>query len=197
MYRYKLLKRQLSNVLFLDIKRKAYGMGISQVIASVGAGLAMLFAILVTVASMLKYEQTSWTFIWIAVVSYILKDRIKDGFKHYLGKKISKHIYDYDASITTPKSGAEVGKCRESFSFVSSKMIEPEIMSMRHRSRKGETNLAVEDEEIMQYDKYIRINQGKMLKEGPILYDFNDIVTFDVSEIISRAADTYEKNPAF
>jgi hypothetical protein len=77
LYRRGVLKKFISNALFLDTE-VSEGPGLSQVPLAIAAGFAMLFAVIVTLFAQTRYTTNSVPFVVVVVLSYVFKDRLKD-----------------------------------------------------------------------------------------------------------------------
>jgi len=196
-YRRGFLKKLVMSVLFLEVTKEREGRGLSDLVAAVAAGAAMLFAVIASIASQQKWGINSIPFVLAAVTSYMLKDRIKDWLKLYFSKKMTRFLADYTENIFDPFTGTIVGVCREAFSFIDARQLPMAVHERRHA---GETSLvesAHKAEVIMKYEKDVRFDGGKIAALHGRLHDINDIIRFNVSEFLARADDPSQSVPTF
>eukprot|EP00899_Mesostigma_viride_P020855 jgi/Mesvir1/28771/Mv19736-RA.1 len=84
-YHMHLLKNSLLSSLLLDVTAKRPSMFVADLVGMTVAGLAMGVAIMFTYyATRVSKEQFAWRVVFILIVSYIIKDRIKEWGKRYL-----------------------------------------------------------------------------------------------------------------
>lgn len=188
-YKKSVLKKFISSAMFVHSERKNDGKIIEQVVFSLAAGLAMIFAAGVTLFSQQKYGTFAGPVFMIAVISYMFKDRIKDISKILILKKLSKYFADYKTKLF--QNDKEVwGKCKESFDFISESAIPNKIL--KKRKRKAVSNLGIfkGDESIIRYHKEMQINMSKFSHrcEGYPIVALHDIIRFDISSFLKKMA---------
>jgi len=98
-YRRGVLKRMMESILFLDTTVRAEGRITEQIVFSLAAGVAMMFATAVAFVSQQKYGNFTMAFFVALVISYMFKDRIKELARLYFNKKVQ-------GTILTGKGGS-------------------------------------------------------------------------------------------
>lgn len=154
-YRMHSLRRYTESVLFLNTRSKPEGKIAQQMIFSAAAGLAMIWATAIALYAQYTFGIFTMAFFVTLVVSYIFKDRIKEGVRDYLSSKLLRFFYDQKTRICTSVRKNKIGNSRESFSFIEDKAIDDEIMRLRNRdsiSQMGEYSVG---EKVIQYRKKI------------------------------------------
>ncbi|MCP4448773.1 MAG: hypothetical protein GY811_26080 [Myxococcales bacterium] len=197
-YRQGLLKKFLTSVLWLDLSKEKEGRRVANVGAAIAAGFAMFFALMVTLYAGERYGINSANFIAAGVGTYILKDRIKDWLKAFLGGRFSRFIADYSIQIRDPLTNARIGKCRESFSFIDAADLPENVLGCRLKDAKSSIESMAKPEVIMHYSKQVNL-QGKDMIERMHLEDYNvnDIVRFSLSQFLVRADDPTSSIPYY
>ena len=66
------------------------------------------------------------------VLSYIVKDRIKEHGKRILGRRLGQWLPDHILKVIKADTDEEIGRCRENFFPTKSKQVDPEIRRYRH-----------------------------------------------------------------
>ena len=85
------MKRYISSALYLDTSPNKTGTIARDLIAMFAAAMAMLFAASATVIIMKTWAASlSTAFITAMVASYVIKDRIKDLGKRFLGRQLNR-----------------------------------------------------------------------------------------------------------
>lgn len=132
-YRRGVLKRLMESILFLNTRVRPEGMLTEQIIYSLAAGLAMVFATAVAFMTQQKYGNFTLAFFVALVVSYMFKDRIKELARLYINRKVQDHYFDRKVHIHGGPDGEQLGYCRESFRFVAEDALPQAIRELRNR----------------------------------------------------------------
>lgn len=184
-FRLRLLKKFAESHLFLNANKKKDGLLAEQVYYSIAAGLSMVFATAVAFSFQLKYGNFTMPFFVALVVSYMLKDRIKELTRFYFVHRLSKKYFDNKLRISIKDSS--VGWMKEGVDFITENRVPDEVMEMRDRSDLLEADNRDSEEKIILYRKLVRIDT-KALDENN-QYDvagINDILRFNVSNFIQK-----------
>jgi len=186
-YRWGVLKKYFESQLFLESRKRKDGVIIEQVLYSLAAGLSMIFATAIAFSFQSRFGNYTIPFFIALVVSYMLKDRIKELTRYYLGGKLNKRLFDHKNSIQV-KDDSKIGWCKESFDFVHEENIPKQIKKMRNRSQITEFENKSANEKIILYRKLIRINR-KRLNQNYKHYEvtgINDIIRFNISRFVKN-----------
>ena len=155
-----MLKKFVESELFIHLSKKKDGVAIEQMYYSIAAGIAMIFATGVAWFIQLKYGNITWPLFVALVVSYMMKDRIKDLMRYYFAHKLGNKYYDKKADITIGKKW--VGKIKEGFDFISLKNTPEAVIQRRERASFVEDESRIFEEKVMLYRKRLTID-GKAL----------------------------------
>ena len=151
-----MLKKFIESELYISLDKKRDGVAVEQIYYSLAAGLAMIFATGVAWYSQIRYGNITWPLFIVLVVSYMLKDRIKDLLRFYFAHKLGNKYYDKKASITIGHN--TVGKIKEGFDFISQSKIPKTVMQMREKSAAVEDESRIFEEKILLYRKRVTID---------------------------------------
>lgn len=185
-YRKSALKKFVSSVLFLEIRKQKEGRGVANVVAGVAAAVAMAFSTVAAIWSQGAYGLNSFPFVLAIVTSYVFKDRIKEWLRAYFSGLLSRWLYDYSVHIHDPVAGVVVGRCRESFEFVPASQVPPEILRRRHADSRSVLEPESKPEVVMKYVKDVTLLGKRIARTHGRLGDVNDIIRFNVSSFLSR-----------
>ena len=155
-YHHGMLKKFIESDLYIRLDKKKDGVAIEQIYYSIAAGVAMIFATAVAWHTQMKYGNITWPLFIVLVVSYMLKDRIKDLLRYYFAHKLGNKYYDKKASVTIRNQ--RVGEIREGFDFISESKIPAEIMAMRAKASSVEDESRIFEEKILLYRKHVTID---------------------------------------
>ena len=124
------------------------------------AGLAMIFATAVAWFAQLKYGNITGPLFVVLVVSYMLKDRIKDLMRYYFAHRLGNKYYDNKAEIRIHDN--RVGQLREGVDFISETKTPAEVMDIRGRSSLMEAENQIFEEKILLYRKRVVIDSERL-----------------------------------
>ncbi len=187
-YRASALKKFMSSVLFLDVRKQGGGGSIRHGAAGLAAGIAMLFSTMAALFTQRWFAIDSMPFVVALVVAYVFKDRIKDWLKFYLSARFSRHLFDYKSSILGP-GGVKLGRCRETFGFVEPRGVDERVMEARHADSTSEIERATKPEVVLRYIKDIAIDGPRVRAIGEGFAEINDIMRFNVASFLARMDD--------
>jgi hypothetical protein len=151
-----MLKKFIESELYIRLDKKKDGVAVQQIYYSIAAGVAMIFATAVGWYSQMKYGNITWPLFVVLVVSYMLKDRIKDLLRYYFAHRLGNKYYDKKASIVIGKT--KVGQMKEGFDFISMSRTPQEVMALRNNASSVEDEPRVFDEKILLYRKHLTID---------------------------------------
>ena len=151
-----MLKKFVESELYIHLSKKRDGVAIEQLYYSIAAGVAMIFATAVAWFTQVRYGNITWPLFVVLVISYMLKDRIKDLMRYYFAHKLGNKYYDKRAKVTIGKT--RVGEIKEGFDFISLGQTPQEVMKLRERASSVEDESHVFDEKVMLYRKHLTID---------------------------------------
>lgn len=186
-YRGRILKKIMGNILFLDTNVKIEGRLREQIGMGFAAGLAMAFATIFIFLSQQFFEGFTLSLVAILTIIYVFKDRIKEVTKIIMLKILRRYIYDYKTILMT-SSDKKIGICREIFNFITKDKLPQMVQRIRNKNYIDELENGYTPEEIIYYKKYIRIYSGQCKQ---LLKDFKvdgviDILRFNVRHILNK-----------
>ena len=166
------LKKYIESDLFLNAKKKRDGVLVEQVYYSIAAGLSMIFATAVAFAVQVKYGNFTLPLFVALVVSYMLKDRIKELMRYYFVHKKNSKYYDNKTDISIKDK--EIGFSKESFDFVPETNVPSNVMKIRSRIPLIEADNRFFKEKIILFRKIVQIDQEALSQSAG--YNLDGIV---------------------
>ena len=151
-----MLKKFVESELYIHLSKKKDGVAVEQLYYSIAAGVAMIFATAVAWFTQVRYGNITWPLFVALVVSYMLKDRIKDLMRYYFAHKLGNKYYDKKARVTIGKT--RVGEIKEGFDFISLGRTPAEVLKLRERASSVEDESHVFEEKVMLYRKHLTID---------------------------------------
>ena len=170
-----MLKKFIESELYIHLDKKKDGVALEQIYYSLAAGVAMIFATGVAWHTQVKYGNITWPLFIVLVVSYMLKDRIKDLLRYYFAHKLGNKYYDKKAVVAIGKN--RVGEIKEGFDFISPSKTPGAVMRMREKSSDVEDESRIFDEKILLYRKHVTIDDVALAKNDDYpMYGINEIM---------------------
>ncbi|MEW5950278.1 MAG: hypothetical protein AB1637_00120 [Elusimicrobiota bacterium] len=181
-----LLKKFISSALYLNPQLSDLNL-LTHTGPAIAAGLAMLFAIIVTIYAQSKYAINSAAFVIIIVLSYIFKDRIKDWLKIIFSKKMTAWLYDRKTNVTEPAHNSRIGYIKETFSYIPAGLLPEDIKKIRKSDNKKSIEEEAKTERVFKYKREIFLNFEKIEKYHKRRKTLIDILRFSIADFIKHA----------
>ena len=119
------------------------------------------------------------------VVSYMLKDRIKELMRYYFAHK-RKAKY-FDNKITVSIKDNIVGYSKEGFDFISERRVPAEVLKIRNRSAMLEADNRYTKEKIILNRKLLQVDRPKLDESSQyFVAGINEIIRFSVQSYLSK-----------
>lgn len=157
LFRLGALKKYVESDLFINAKKKRDGVLVEQVYLSIAAGLSMVFATAIAFSFQQTYGNLTMPFFVALVVSYMLKDRIKELMRFYFAQKISAKYYDNKTTISIKEK--EIGVSKEGFDFILDSNVPKDVLRVRNRIPLIEADNRYANEKIILFRKSVNINR--------------------------------------
>ncbi|WP_121965987.1 hypothetical protein [Myroides sp. N17-2] len=191
-YRHAMLDKYIESDLVLtsNKRRDEDGVIAQQIYYSIAAGLSMVFATIVAFSFQQKYGNFTMPLFVALVISYILKDRIKDLMRYYFIGKLGGKYFDNKTSISIKDQ--KIGWIRESVDFMAENKVPEEVLNLRDRSALLEVENKIHNEKILLYRKKVHLDNKKVIKESTYAFDgINDIIHFNLTRLTQRMNNPY------
>ena len=184
-FRYGLLKKYIESELYIRLNKKRDGFAVEQVYYSLAAGLAMIFATSVAWFAQLRWGNITGPLFIVLVVSYMLKDRIKDLMRYYFAHRLGNKYFDNKAEVRILDH--KVGLIKEGVDFISENKTPSEIMDIRGRSSLVEAENRIFEEKILLYRKRIVIDNEQLgLASAYPVKGINEILRFHMHRFVQK-----------
>jgi len=184
-HRVSLLKKFVSSILHLKTTEKESSMRARQVGYAIAAGIAMFIAAVISSFAGRTFGIDSLAFFTLIVVGYMIKDRIKDLGREYLGGKFSAWVADYNTSIRDPFTQKVIGNFRQHFRFLDAQDVPRDIARMR---AVGSSHRSGDDfwEHVFLYDKTVSLKVRREGQGNPLFSHVYDILRFNFSKFLAK-----------
>lgn len=190
-FRRSILKKYIESDLFLRARKKKDGVVAEQVYYSIAAGLSMIFATAIAFSFQMKYGNFTMPLFIALVVSYMLKDRIKDLMRYYFVHKRLNRYFDNKTEIGI--SDISIGWIKEGMDFISEDKVPREVMNLRNRTPLVEAENRITDEKIILYRKKVFLDREKIdASSNYPIAGINDIIRLHLSRFMQKTDNPEE-----
>lgn len=187
-FRQGVLKKYVESDLFLTSQRKKDGRMAEQMLYSIAAGASMVFATAISFWGQKRFGSVATPFFFALVISYMLKDRIKDVLRYYFAHSLSHRYFDNKTRIGIKDS--EIGWIKEAVDFVQEAKVPQHVNELRDRSSLLEAENRTFDEKILLYRKLVHIDRESMEENNEYrISGVNDVMRLHFNRIIEKTDD--------
>ncbi len=211
-YRLGLLKKYVSEVLFLRIENLRKDKIYRNLVAAAGASLAALWAGLIDLQRFYLMSGSAKTrdvadftlrfflIVVVGVVAYIFKDRIKELSKEFFYAQLKHKMPDYEFEMILDHYQKEhqkleslrVGHARQMMRFIPKEALPPEVQYIRDMGHR--TVLDPERQEhVLHFSQQITVDTHTLSRETEQIQRLHNILRFNVSSFLEKL-DTPDKN---
>lgn len=184
-YRWNVLKKYVESDLFLSVDRRKDGVLAEQVYYSIAAGLSMIFATIVSFSFQQKYGNFTIPFFVALVISYMLKDRIKELVRYAFTTNRKLKYFDNKTKLAVKDT--VIGVSKEGFDIVPQQKVPRQIMETRARSYIVETENSINQENVLFYRNLIVLDGKKLDSTSDYTIDgINGILFFNFSDFVKK-----------
>jgi hypothetical protein len=190
-YRMALLKDELQRALYVDTRRLARDPFYQNSAAMVAASLAATWATLAQLPLLSSDFATEHRLqvLSLAVLAYVLKDRIKEWTRLLLSSRILRWDHDRKVlgnALLKVGFGEFSGRARERMRFLSEAQVPPEVKKLRLFHRKMQV-LASEQEQVLHYHRRLTFRSSS--SPVPSGFGVQDVFRLALEDIIKRLDD--------
>ncbi|MCE2983028.1 MAG: hypothetical protein LW832_05625 [Parachlamydia sp.] len=156
LYRQGLLNRFMLEALKLNIFRCSLEEKHGNILGAIAAGIAMFVYMLLFVWKSSSFVINSFPFIMLAVIFYILKDRLKEWLKKVYYQQAYRWFPDYSTEIWSPDR-REIGRLTENCALIEPYQLPPGFLDIRNHYFHEELQALHRHETILQYKKEVTL----------------------------------------
>lgn len=184
-FRHSILKKYVESDLFLRARRKRDAVWVEQVYFSLAAGFSMIFATAIAFSFQQKYGNYTMPLFVALVVSYMLKDRIKDLMRYYFAHRLGTKYFDNKTTISMKDE--PIGWSKEGVDFITDSKAPKTVMDIRSRSQLLKAENRINVEKIILYRKLVRLNSSQVESDSQYpVAGINDITRFNIISFIQK-----------
>ncbi len=159
-HHYGMLKKFIESELYIKLKKKRDGFAVEQLYYSIAAGLAMIFATAIAWAFQVKYGNITWPLFIVLVVSYMMKDRIKELTRYWFAHKRLNRYFDHKAHIRI--QNRNIGIIKEGVDFINEEQTPKEVRDLRLAGSDIPEEDTIFEERVLLYRNSVHIDHAKL-----------------------------------
>jgi hypothetical protein len=186
-----LLSKYVLDALLLGFERISWADKYGNIFAGAAAGIAMLVYGFLLFLNLPTLGINSLPFLFVTVILYILKDRIKDSLKTLFHQKAGQWLSDYTTNIKGINSEATIGQLKEFFSFLIEKDLPDEIKHAREAQFSSDLPFFKQPEELFYYKKEMSLRTSESLIRAR-RHKIHNIFLFNIHLLLEKASNPTE-----
>ncbi|WP_319477998.1 hypothetical protein [Marispirochaeta aestuarii] len=188
LYRESILKKWAQTVLYMSSEETGTNRKIGHILAGVAAAAAMTFAIVATFFAERLFASYSIPWAMIIVVSYMLKDRIKEILRGILLRIMPRFISDRTEKLVDQILQKNVGKTKSMVRLVQLKETPHSVQAVRNAGANPFQTI-LPPENIIHFRKDITIKSGKLMKEHSRIEAVTEIIRVKMDRFLEEMDD--------
>lgn len=198
LYKIGLLKKYFQRQLFISVKTSHVAKKIFQPIAALAAALAALWAGLIQQAQtdssvVSRLGLTPMWILTIGVIAYIIKDRIKEIFRHFLAGHVERILPDVEKKLVYTnenEKSIEIGCIREFVRGRTPSALPKDVYNARYSGAHSVLEAEL-GEDIIHYKKRIQLNR-KIKTEGES-WGLREILRINLNHYFQNLDDPFKE----
>lgn len=191
-YRWRVLKRFVSSALYLDVSRESTSVLIGDIIGMLASGIAMLFAVFALLLIQDRWATSlSIAFVSSMVAAYIIKDRIKELAKRFLGKGLNRMLAD-QVIVVSGAGGERLGTLKEWFAVRKVTDLPSDVQDLRFSDLKSHEEIEGRPESVLHYSKEIQLSSAGLAHQFAGATGLTDVTRLNMAPLIARMDDPWE-----
>uniref|UniRef100_UPI002639D232 hypothetical protein n=1 Tax=Oceanispirochaeta sp. TaxID=2035350 RepID=UPI002639D232 len=187
-YRESFLKKWSQSAMYMTNEDSRAPLRVGHILAGIAAGVAMIFAVLITILAGKIFIPNSTPWILIIVLAYIFKDRIKEMLREVFKKLLPQLTSDQRSILFDQSLEKRVGVSRGIARFEKASTIPDNIFSSRY-IRQNPFRSILPEEDVIFYKRTIRLNARKLMKNHSRLNSVTEIIRLNIDDWLKEMDD--------
>ncbi|MGL1892907.1 MAG: hypothetical protein OCD02_14840 [Spirochaetaceae bacterium] len=188
-YRDSVLKKWYQSSMYMNNENSNTPKRIGHIMAGIAAGVAMALTVFIVMFAESYFPKNSSLLIMAIVLSYILKDRIKEILRTAFGNMLPRLTTDQQSNLFDPALKSKVGRSSGAVSFVSSATI-PEVVNKIRYKQPNPFRKILPENDIFHYKRRIKIKSGILKKNHSRLESITEIIRFQIDDWLKDMDDS-------
>jgi hypothetical protein len=187
-YREGILKKWAQSVNYMDKKSSSINNNAGHILAAIAASVAMTFAVLATVYANRFFVTYSLPWIGIAIISYSLKDRIKEGLRTIFQRMLPHLVSDKTDNLYDALINKAVGRARLTVEHKRLNDVPRDITLWYGRGESAFKSI-LPGENILHFRRQITMNRSRLMRTHIRLNSLTEIFRFNLKRYIENMDD--------
>lgn len=190
-YRESVLKKWTQAALYMKTKDSRTPKRMGHILAGAAAGLAMTFAVIATVYAERLFLRNTGPWALLIILSYILKDRIKDGLKEIFGRLMPRILADRIYELLEPTKKREAARSYVIVKFGLGKE-QPEDVQKCRNQEANPFSAILPAENVLHYNRHVIINGRILLSRHTRLDALVQVTRIGIEDFLDNMDDPEE-----
>jgi hypothetical protein len=187
-----ILKKYTQGVLYLEKRKKNPKSTSTQIFYSIAEAVAMFLSLFLGYVLLENFVEYSLPFILLAVVIYMLKERIKDNAKAISDKAMGLVFPDMRHEIYDEFYEEQIGVSKEKVTFVKWEDTPQEILKIRRASNVSPLEEKGKPEKILFYNQKITLFNKEIDRIHTRKHNLSNILRFNIRQFLKYMDDPME-----
>jgi hypothetical protein len=187
-YRESILKKWSQSAMYMNSAESRAPRRIAHMLAGAAAGVAMIFAVVVTIFAGRLYAPNSTPWILLIVLSYIFKDRIKEILREVFGRSLPRLASDQLSILKDPAVDKRIGVSKGKVEYMGASAVPENIRALRYRKPNPFRSILPE-QDVIHYKRLIRFDARKLRSNHTRLRGVTEIVRIQIDDWLREMDD--------
>lgn len=188
-YREGILKKWAQSVNYMEEKKSSINDNTGQILAALAAAIAMAFAVIATLYANRFFVSYSLPWIAIAVLSYSLKDRIKEGLRSVFSRLLPRLVSDKSDNLFDTLANRPVGRARLKVEYVPLADL-PGLIRAWYERRDSVFRSFLPEESIIHYQRRIVIKRRRLMRYHTRLSSLTEVFRINLMRYCQNMDDS-------
>jgi len=185
LYRESILKKWSQTVLYMSSEETKTRKSVGHIVAGAAAAIAMSFAVLATFFAESLFASYSVPWALVIVVSYILKDRIKEILRSILVRIMPRIISDRSERLIDQARQKPVGKTKSMVRLIQPTEAPDRVRDLR-KSGSNPFRSILPEETVIHFLKDVSINNRKLFAEHTRVEAITEIIRIKMDRFLEE-----------
>lgn len=190
-YRESMLKKWSQSAMYMNSQYSRTPNRIGHLIAGTAAGTAMLFAVIAAILAENISPRNSSLWILVMVISYIMKDRIKEALRSIFGNLLPGLTTDQQIILYDPAMKTRAGRSSGMVDYTEPRKLSREIRNERFRQLNPLRKI-IPPNTVIHYRKTIKVKSEKLRRNHQRLESLTEIIRFQIDDWLREMDDPKE-----
>ncbi|MBB6482120.1 hypothetical protein [Spirochaeta isovalerica] len=190
-YRDSMLKKWSQSAMYMNSQYSRTPNRIGHLIAGTAAGLAMFFAVTAAIVADKVSPENSSLWILVMVISYIMKDRIKEVLRKVFGNLLPGLTTDQQINLFDPALKTLAGRSSGMVEFTEPVRLPGDILDIRF-ARDNPFRKIIPPNTVIHYRKIMKIRGNALRSNHTRLESLTEIIRFQVDSWLKEMDDPKE-----